>query len=1420
MKNAKLRIVSVLAVLGLLPQYGVISAFAAEDTNTASYACGNLNIDYQVVGEWEHHQNIQLSISNPTEEPVYLWAFRFQAGGTIQNPWNAAVLESNETEYVLSNLSYNNVIQPNSTSEIGYTLEFDEDAAQPAEFINCVETVTSDSGYTLDCVQDESWEDGSSGTVSITNNTDAPMYGWELRFESDCALDYFWNAELVSAEENTYVLHCTDYNSIIEPGASVSFSYLSGSADEAAISNASLTYQTIGTGQIIIPEPIESDFELSGFSEYGLNILKWNCDLDADYRIFRAEDGDFEELASVSKSQYYIDEEVEENTEYQYYVIAGEDADAPQSNTISVTSGEAPAEEPTDLPAWYEAMMNLEEDYAELHIGYNGTDHKDYVSQNLTLADTGAYGSQIRWTSSEPLVILESGEVNAPFGDAFTPVTLTAKLTNGEYSMLKTFTVQVAPRVQNIPAEVPALELDDLVAMNHGTMPEILYNGRTFALETLNGNCSAGPVRNAGEAYNVLASLRNFLRMETPAEEIGFVGFTAGSADEIYSFRQMYQGLPVYGYVMQVHVDPETKIANHVFSLYQPQLALETEPAVSAEEIAAILSETYGASEFSEPVLAVYYPNPNMENTEPKLAWIIDETDTVVSGVILDAVSGEIMKANAPVSDTSYLYGEDNDLLGRYVAVGALEKGPFLKTSYLYDKRRNIKMYDASSENHDTWGNWKEYKRSDRDWSDAKYDDAVAAEYNVEKTYDYFDNTHSWGGFDGSGGDTRMKIGVNYAHEANAYSSAESLKFGAEDLTNSGTRAYCADIDTVGHEFTHSVTHEKFKQVTGDRLPYEGESGAIDEAYSDIFGEFVDPDYNWIHGDKIRDAAQCTTLGINPWGRYIMDPTKDQNPKIYEGKYWEDPKNLSSDNGGVHTNQSVLTYAAYLMTQDDSLSGLPGIAKEDLEQIWFKSYDFYFTSKPSFDDCRLAVSAAALSYSGGVNNDIFKKVVNCFQQVNLAPHTVTIQVTNNYDDTPLRDVRVKLTAPDGTTTDTLKTDMNGEVRFNGIMRGDYTVDLSCAGYVSVNKVVFMNPNLPTHTFKMETLPNKTLQGTITIADTDSDVTNNAPLADATLKLRNKTTYKTTGPVTTDANGKYKFTGIPAGEYELTISKTGYITTTQLLRVTRSVEYNFMIELIPETFAGEGYASGTITDAVNGSKVPGLTLKIYKGLFVGVSEPTTGLLGTMTTDTSGNYRTEALDAGEYTIFIIDNRPGLPSEARYLKTSFAVKILGDHVIANQNASVSRTLNQGQIRIVLKWGSSPRDLDSHMYIRTQTGARVGHTWYSSFSANVSGTRVAALDWDCRIGNGPETTTIYAPEDYSYSFYVHDFTNGNLGASNTNLAASGAMVYIYSGNSAVPMEVFSVPAGNGTVWNVFSYNAATSRLTIHNTLGTYLPS
>ena len=1417
MKRAKLRIASVLAVLGLLPQYGVLSAFAAVDANTACYACGNLNIQYQVVGEWEHHQNVQLSISNPTDEPVYLWAFRFQAGGTIQNLWNAAVIESNETEYVISNLTYNNVIQPNSTSEIGYTLEFDETAEQPAEFFDCVETVTSDSCYTLECVQDENWEGGSSGTVSITNDTNAPMYGYELSFESDCTLDYFWNAELVSQAGNTYVLHCTDYNSIIEPGASVSFSYLSGSDAVPTLSNTSLTYQTIGTGQSIEPV-IENDFKLSGFSEYGLNILKWNCDYDADYRVFRAQDGEFEELASVSKSQYFIDEEIEENTAYQYYVIAGEGEDAPQSNTISVTTGEAPAEEPEELPAWYEAMVNLEEDYAALHIGYNGTDHKDYVSQNLTLADSGACGSRIRWTSSEPLVILESGEVNAPFSDAFTPVTLSAKLTNGEYSMLKTFTVQVAPRVQNIPAEVTPLELDDLVAMNHGTTPELLYNSRTFALEELNGNCSAGQIRNSGEAYNVLASLKNFLQMDSPAEEISFAGFASGSDDYIYSFRQMYHGLPVYGYVMQVHVNKETLIANHVFSLYQPQLEVETEPALSAEEIAEILLDTYEISEFSEPVLAVYYPNPNQANAEPKLAWIIDETDTVVSSVILDAVSGEILTANVPVNDTSYLHGEDNDLLNRYVAVSALEKGVFSKTNYLYDKSRNIKMYDASSENHNTWGGWKEYKRSDRDWSDAQYDDAVAAEFNVEKTYDYFKNTHSWCGFDNSNGDTMMKIGVNYAHEANAYSSDESLKFGAEDLTNSGTKAYCADIDTVAHEFTHSVSRAKFKAVTGAGLPYSGEAGAINEAYSDIFGEFADPDYNWLHGDKIRDATECARLGKNPWGRNIMNPLKDGHPISYEGDKWKEPTNLSDDEGGVHTNQSVLTYAAYLMTQDDSLNGLPGIAKEDLEQIWFKSYDYYSTSNPSFQDCRRAVTVAALTYSGGTENDIYQKVKNCFQKVNLTPQIVTIVVTNNYDDTPLRDVTVTLTADDGTST-TLKTDMNGEVRFTGIMLGKYTIDLSCTGYVSQNNIVYMNPSVLTHTYKMETLPNKTLQGTITIADTDNDVTNNSPLSGGTLKLRNTKTSAVAGTVTTDANGKYKFTNIPAGEYELTISKTGYITTKQVLRVTRSIEYNFMIELIPETFAGEGYASGTITDAVNGSKVSGLTLKIYKGLYVGVNEPASGLLGTMTTDASGYYRTDALAAGEYTIFIIDNRPGLPSEARYLKTSFAVKILGDQIIANQNASVSRTLNQGQIRIVLKWGSSPRDLDSHLYIKTQGGTQVGHTWYNQLNASVSGNRVAALDWDCRVGLGPETTTIYEPDNYIYTFLVHDYSNGSLGSSNTNLSTSGAMVYIYSGNSAVPMEVFSVPSGKGTVWNVFTYNAATSRLTIQNTIGTNLP-
>lgn len=117
---------------------------------------------------------------------------------------------------------------------------------------------------------------------------------------------------------------------------------------------------------------------------------------------------------------------------------------------------------------------------------------------------------------------------------------------------------------------------------------------------------------------------------------------------------------------------------------------------------------------------------------------------------------------------------------------------------------------------------------------------------------------------------------------------------------------------------------------------------------------------------------------------------------------------------------------------------------------------------------------------------------------------------------------------------------------------------------------------------------------------------------------------------------------------------------------------------------------------------------------------------------------------------------------------------------------------IRVVLTWGQSPEDLDSHMVYP-------GNHIYYEHKEGADGN----LDVDDTDSFGPETVTINKKlygQDYVYA--VHDFTD-RLDPSTTNLSTSQAKVFVYVGESLV--RTYYVPTGKeGNLWTVFRISKA----------------
>ena len=174
--------------------------------------------------------------------------------------------------------------------------------------------------------------------------------------------------------------------------------------------------------------------------------------------------------------------------------------------------------------------------------------------------------------------------------------------------------------------------------------------------------------------------------------------------------------------------------------------------------------------------------------------------------------------------------------------------------------------------------------------------------------------------------DGTVHYGQNYD---NAFWDGTRMVFGDGDgvLFNRFTSA----VDVIGHELTHGVT----EKTAG--LAYEGQSGALNESVSDVFGSLVKQralgqdaaSADWLIGAGLfTDAVQGQALrSLKAPGTAYDDPRlgKDPQPATMSG-YVE----TTDDNGGVHLNSGIPNHAFYL-----AATGIGGNAWEGAGRVWY-----------------------------------------------------------------------------------------------------------------------------------------------------------------------------------------------------------------------------------------------------------------------------------------------------------------------------------------------------------------------------------------------------------------------------------------------------------------------------------------------------
>jgi len=196
---------------------------------------------------------------------------------------------------------------------------------------------------------------------------------------------------------------------------------------------------------------------------------------------------------------------------------------------------------------------------------------------------------------------------------------------------------------------------------------------------------------------------------------------------------------------------------------------------------------------------------------------------------------------------------------------------------------------------------------------------AVSAHANLAEVYDYYENVVGLTSYDGNGAPIDVVVGFNplgplgfFSPYKNAYWDPANrlLVFGDGGNLES-------TVDITGHEYSHAV----FAAAIGEsgNLSYSGEPGALNEAYADIFGSLIEGKTGpnrWLMGEDSELGAL----------RNLANPVSLGDPAHYANRYTG-----NDDNGGVHTNSTIFSHAAYRMMVDPDTDGIS-------DATWAKLY--------------------------------------------------------------------------------------------------------------------------------------------------------------------------------------------------------------------------------------------------------------------------------------------------------------------------------------------------------------------------------------------------------------------------------------------------------------------------------------------------
>lgn len=390
-------------------------------------------------------------------------------------------------------------------------------------------------------------------------------------------------------------------------------------------------------------------------------------------------------------------------------------------------------------------------------------------------------------------------------------------------------------------------------------------------------------------------------------------------------YRQQYQGIPVYDGLLKFNFNAKEELSSingNSISIAK----LNTVPDITAAEAEIIARDMVTKQDLNKS-------NTPLQTAKTNL--IIFPKNLMQGGIVTPYLAYQIEVTNKKdVREYIFINAHTGELVEQFTGIHPIDR----------------KLYETNTTA--TNLKWKEGDAFPGTLSSWQQNEVVTSEH----VYNFFKNAFGYVSYDAA---DHTMITVN-----------NDPTISCPNARWNGTYAgYCdgtATDDVIAHEWGHAYT----EYTSG--LIYQYQSGALNESYSDVWGETIDLINNYMdEGENLSVRTTTACSGSLRWKvgedatsfggaiRDMWNPNCNGDPaKVLDAANYYCG---TADSGGVHTNSGVTNHLYALLVDGGTYNGytMTGMGFVKAAHLWWRAQKNYLTATSDFANFADALEASA-----------------------------------------------------------------------------------------------------------------------------------------------------------------------------------------------------------------------------------------------------------------------------------------------------------------------------------------------------------------------------------------------------------------------------------------------------------------------------